>query len=476
MKSNLLTQPFASLTWIIMLFCLFSSCKKEDISPDPPQVPVSCLGLPNGTQIDTVGCSIAISNDTIRIGVPSGADIKQLLNEIKINGFGISFPDDWKLVLPLPITFTISLGHTNTCKYVVNIYEKPFPLIRNTVFVGGRWDNTFYSLDAVTGHMKWKFTGTQSFYNSSPAIKDMLIYAGSLDGYLYAFNAIIGVVVWKFKTFEAIESPATVEGNTLYVGSNDGNLYALDATTGALKWKYYSNGHLSGSPVVVNGVVYFCSGYTMYALDASTGQLKWWFQTGGDLYKSGPSVVNGVVYVGSNDYFLYAFDATTGALKWKCYTGFSLYMSSPTVANGIVYIGGGVNWATRWAGGVYAVNASTGALVWESLRISGVSGSPIIANGLLYVSTDDGYFNVLNATNGMEVWKKQIFGEGASPTVANGVVYVGGGRFGYFYAFNAITGEEKWKSPIPQSYWMSGPLVVDDAGIAHYSGESGAVQ
>jgi hypothetical protein len=41
--------------------------------------------------------------------------------------------------------------------------------------------------------------------------------------------------------------------------------------------------------------------------------------------------------------------------------------SSPTVANGIVYIGGGANWSTRKPGSVYAVNASTGALVCQIL-------------------------------------------------------------------------------------------------------------
>jgi glucose dehydrogenase len=42
-----------------------------------------------------------------------------------------------------------------------------------------------------------------------------------------------------------------------------------------------------------------------YALDSSTGGLVWTFQTK-DLLYSSPVVVNGVVYIGSNDNHVYA--------------------------------------------------------------------------------------------------------------------------------------------------------------------------
>ncbi len=59
-----------------------------------------------------------------------------------------------------------------------------------------------------------------------------------------------------------------------------------------------------------------------------------------DMYSS-PAVVNGIVYVGSVP-GVYALDASTGALVWKYSThcGYS-DESSPAVANGIVYIGCG---------------------------------------------------------------------------------------------------------------------------------------
>ena len=63
------------------------------------------------------------------------------------------------------------------------------------------------------------------------------------------------------------------------------------------------------------------------------------------------------MYVGSDDNNLYALNASTGALLWKYATGGNV-SSSPAVANGVVYIGSDDY-------DVYALNAGTGALLWK---------------------------------------------------------------------------------------------------------------
>src|SRR5580692_3426354 len=65
--------------------------------------------------------------------------------------------------------------------------------------------------------------------------------------------------------------------------------------------------------------------------------LKWSFATASGVYSS-PAVANGVVYFGSWDRNLYALNASTGALLWRYNTG--EVSSSPAVANGVVYVGG----------------------------------------------------------------------------------------------------------------------------------------
>jgi outer membrane protein assembly factor BamB len=53
-------------------------------------------------------------------------------------------------------------------------------------------------------------------------------------------------------------------------------------------------------------------------------------------------VANGVVYLGSADNNVYALDASTGALLWSYPTGADNAVgSSPAVANGVVYVSAG---------------------------------------------------------------------------------------------------------------------------------------
>jgi hypothetical protein len=69
-----------------------------------------------------------------------------------------------------------------------------------------------------------------------------------------------------------------------------------------------------------------------------TNQLLWNYTTGNSVAYSSPAVVNGVVYVGSEDDYVYALDAATGAYIWSYKTG-NKVDSSPALANGVVYVG-----------------------------------------------------------------------------------------------------------------------------------------
>src|SRR5579864_2217973 len=77
--------------------------------------------------------------------------------------------------------------------------------------------------------------------------------------------------------------------------------------------------------------------------------VKWKFKTGKSVFAS-PAVVNGVVFVGSEDDNVYALNGSTGAKLWSYTTG-SWVRSSPAVANGVVYVGSDDN-------NVYALNGS----------------------------------------------------------------------------------------------------------------------
>ena len=128
-------------------------------------------------------------------------------------------------------------------------------------------------------------------------------------------------------------------------------------------------------------------------VDAPALAISWSFPTG-DFVAASPTVVDGVVYVGSWDGFMYAIDAQTGVQKWKKFLGQTTpncagptgITSSATVQNGVVYVGGGdANW--------YALDATNGTILWHVFTgdNNGVTGghynwsSPLVYGGFAYI-------------------------------------------------------------------------------------------
>ncbi|HSV49732.1 MAG TPA: PQQ-binding-like beta-propeller repeat protein, partial [Candidatus Acidoferrales bacterium] len=118
-----------------------------------------------------------------------------------------------------------------------------------------------------------------------------------------------------------------------HTGSTD----AVAPMTNNILWKFNTGGQV-GSPTVVDGVVYVGSyDHKLYAFNAQNGSLIWAAETG-DIIISKPAVAEGIVCVGSEDYNLYAFDTATGSKLWSFATGYYVD-SDPAIIDGVVYFG-----------------------------------------------------------------------------------------------------------------------------------------
>ena len=217
-------------------------------------------------------------------------------------------------------------------------------------------------------------------------------------------------------------------------------------------WRFTTGGDVYSSPAVVNGVVYVGSDdKNLYAIDAATGKEKWRFATGSGV-SSSPAVSNGVVYVGSTDKNFYAIDAVTGKEKWRFATGYWGW-SSPAVSNGVVYVG-------SYDNNLYAIDAVTGNEKWRFATGDDVTSSPAVSNGVVYVGSYDNNLYAIDAEMGTEKWRFATgSGVSSSPAVSNGVVYVGSND-GNLYAIDAVTGTEKWQ-------FKTGRIVSSSPAIAN---------
>ena len=103
----------------------------------------------------------------------------------------------------------------------------------------------------------------------------------------------------------------------------------------------------------------------------------------------------------------------------------------PLVADGMVYVSSESGW-------FYALDAATGSLVWSRESVAPGLRAPTVVDGVLYAESGDGHLRALRAATGEELWQfqKGYFDGVPSYTVINGIVYAGS-LGGEVYAFTA---------------------------------------
>ncbi len=183
-------------------------------------------------------------------------------------------------------------------------------------------------------------------------------------------------------------------------------------------------------------------------------------------FQSTPVLDGGCAFIGSSAGVVYAIDASSGKLVWKR----QLQASSPgeggTIVGAAAVSGNAVIWLVDQTAGPYAValDRSTGSVLWQSAPVVTAAGdytnaSPIVANGLLAFGfspsegsdTGQGGFALLDAGTGHVVK--------VTPTVSGADQaqgYAGGGLWST-PAYDPTTGYLYWASGNPNSKTKQDP-------------------
>jgi outer membrane protein assembly factor BamB len=334
----------------------------------------------------------------------------------------------------------------------------------------------FACLDAFTGQAIW----TLPIEAYAPRESVAIAY-----GYLYL---IPGEVT------EAVDSTSgceyAVEGHIWAIASTDiepetgsWSMFRHDADRSSigqggpanlsLVWKFATGGAVMSSPSVVNGIVYFGSqDHNVYAVSVKNGGLIWKFTTNNTI-ESSVAVVDDKVVTGAEDGFVYCLDAYSGKMQWKTFVNANLPVtygsavmirSSPAIIDGKVYIG-------SLDGNIYAINFSTGAVIWKYQTGGWIKSSPTISDGAVYVTSEtpgNGTIYKLNAADGKLVWKQSLpyevqFTGGTdmigTPTVADNKVFTSANLRTY-YCLNAQNGVILWNFTNPEAneFIVSSPI------------------
>lgn len=170
-------------------------------------------------------------------------------------------------------------------------------------------------------------------------------------------------------------------------------------------------------------------------------KLKWAFGFPGDVsLNSQPSIAGGRVYVGSQGAKVYSLSAATGCIHWWFATAAPVRSA---VSVGRIETESGPRFAAFFGDSiavVYAVDASTGALLWktkvEDHLAARITGSPAFYHGRLYVPVASieegsaiqvkyeccsfrGSVVALDGATGKQIWKSYTIAEPARPTKNN---------------------------------------------------------
>ena len=179
------------------------------------------------------------------------------------------------------------------------------------------------------------------------------------------------------------------------------------------------------------------------------GALLWRFPA--DVATKAPVVVDGVVYFGSRgdtgDH-MYAVDATTGELVWRVQTGDDIY-GIPTVSDGVVYVSSEDHSEVDPEDNFfYALDSSTGNLLWR-YRLGDSESRPLVDDGVMYVSPDDGYPYALDTSTRELVWQYDASDDiglldfNDSLELADGLLYIG--SLSGLHTLDAMTGKLLWR-------------------------------
>jgi outer membrane protein assembly factor BamB len=330
----------------------------------------------------------------------------------------------WEHAFPVFHTdiVTVRLGWTNLAADPVTGY----------IYAHGT-AGLFFCLDGKSGKVIWSKSMSEEYGRitgyggrvTSPVIDEDLVILGMVNSSwgdqakggnrLVAMNKRTGEIVWWSDpagavkdTYYSVPVIATINGQRLLIsGGADGSVFAVKVRTGEPVWRYvFATGAINCSPVVDGNHIYIGHGEEnpdnnelgrVICLDGSKVEKKSpklvWKVDGLKARYTSPVIHEGRLYITNDIGKLYCLDAKTGEQQWKYNYGRNS-RGSPVLADGKIYIGE-VNSYFH----ILEPGAKQCTLLHkeELPALDGVSdteinGSPAVANGRVFFSSSDEVF------------------------------------------------------------------------------------
>jgi outer membrane protein assembly factor BamB len=297
------------------------------------------------------------------------------------------------------------------------------------------------------------------------------VFVGSSDHGLYALRASNGSSIWRFETAGLVQSEPLYDSemDTVYFGSHDGAIYAVHAADGTLVWRYNCGAEVARKPVLGGETLFFANGADqLFAIDRRSGKTIWSVHRTPALGMeiagyAGPMLDGGLVYMAYSDGHVIAYDARDGAERWtpvdlsaeaeQAATDTPRYLDVDTTPVIDELANGKVVYVASYAGGVFALDAQTGARVWMNEKAIGVTdlllwrepahapspggpdrGGPMVPERrMLIASSAVSGMWALEPATGRMLWRVPVPEGGiTAPVPLMGAIFFGTTRYGAF--------------------------------------------
>lgn len=270
-------------------------------------------------------------------------------------------------------------------------------------------------------------------------------------------------------------APPVVADGTVYVGASDGRFHAVRAGDGTAVWTWTGPNRIDGRAVIGGDALYFVDGRNdLVALSRADGALRWRTALYDEALAGKPQpdnptfnrrtaiplVLDGTVYCGSGDGGLYAVDAATGARLWR-------HDAKAPVFSGVARHGTDTLMFGTMDGSVVLLDRRTRQETLRARVGGGVVTTPVMAGGRLIVGSRDYFLYGLDPADGSVAWKFSYWFSWieSTPVLADGLLYVGASDYRRVTAFDPATGRPAWGTDVRGMDWGSPAVTADNVFI-----------
>ena len=347
---------------------------------------------------------------------------------------------------------------------------------------GGTPDNVMGNLMAdgpleqVWSVSAGKGTDDNSRLTAPPIVAGGLIYVLDAETHVFAFDALTGKPVWDksvaptgqsgssswFSIFSSSGdiNPAKGFGGGLaydngkvFAATGFGNVIALDAKTGNQLWSVSTVVPVHSAPVVVDGRIYVITQENeTQALDVNDGHLLWdhrgTVESAGILSSAGVGVSGDTVVVPYSSGELFALRAQNGTPSWTDTLSRNGNVTSLTIINDIAgrpVIDRNMVFAVSHSGTLAAINFRSGSRAWTR-NIAGIQ-TPLVAGEYVFIVSTDGQVVCMNRGDGRIRWTQQLPAFGDPAGKRDPIVWTGPLLVSNFLVLVANDGQATLLSP-----------------------------